>query len=264
MTTVAHRALDGRRAVVTGGGRGIGRAIALALAEAGAAVAVVARTRDAIEAVAAEIAAAGGEASAIACDVTDPTSVERMAGEVAREPGGVDLLVNAAGGAETHKLIGHPDELWHRVLALNLTSTYLVTKAFAPGMVERRWGRIVNIASTNAKTGSRYTAAYTASKHGVLGLTRVLALEFATDGVTVNAICPGFVDTPMTDASIANIVKRTGMSTEKARDALTQTSPQRRLMETGEVAALAVFLAGNAAAGITGQAINVDGGAVLW
>jgi NAD(P)-dependent dehydrogenase (short-subunit alcohol dehydrogenase family) len=131
-------------------------------------------------------------------------------------------------------------------------------------MVERKWGRIINIASIASKVGARYIAAYTAAKHGVLGLTRALAAEFVADGITVNAICPGYVDTPMTDTSIENMIKRTGMTEEKAREFLAQTSPQNRLIEPEEVAAIAVFLAQESSKGITGQSINIDGGGITF
>jgi 3-hydroxybutyrate dehydrogenase len=256
--------LNGKRALVTGAGRGIGRCIALALATAGADVAITARTPSEIEQVAAEIKAAGRNSFAIPCDVTDAAQVERLAQDVIQDLGGVDILVNNAGRGKSHKFLGHPDALWHEMLAINLTSVYYVAKAFAPGMVERQWGRIINIASIASKIGARYIAAYTAAKHGVLGLTRALAVEFAKDGITVNAICPGYVDTPMTDANIENMVSRTGITAEQARQYLEQTSPQNRLIHAQEVAALTVFLAQESAKGITGQAINIDGGSVMY
>jgi NAD(P)-dependent dehydrogenase (short-subunit alcohol dehydrogenase family) len=255
--------LAGKRAVVTGASRGIGREIALALARAGADVVVAARTAGDITALAAEIQALGRQAWDIPCDVTDPAAVERMAAEALAATGGVDVLVNNAGASGSHKFASHPDELWHRMLAINLTGVYYVCKAFVPAMAARRGGRIINIASTAARSGARYIAAYTAAKHGVLGLTRALAAEMVAHQITVNAICPGYVDTPMTDTSVANIVARTGMSAEAARETLARGSPQGRLIEPGEVAALAVFLAGDGAKGITGQAINIDGGATM-
>jgi 3-hydroxybutyrate dehydrogenase len=254
----------GRRALVTGAGRGIGRSIALALAEAGADVAVTARTSSEIEQVAAGIKAMGRNSLAIPCDVTDPAQVAKLSATLAEQVGAIDILVNNAGSGKSHKFVTHPDDLWHEMLSINLTSVYYVTKAFAPGMVERKWGRIINVASVASKVGARYIAAYTAAKHGVLGLTRALAAEFVSDGITVNAICPGYVDTPMTDASIENMVKRTGMSDEKAREILVQTSPQNRLIEPEEVAAIAVFLAQESSKGITGQSINIDGGGVTF
>ena len=256
--------LTGRRALVTGGGRGIGRSIALALGRAGADVVIVARTPSELDQVAAEIDEMGRRSLAIPCDVTDPGQVQGMASGVLEGFGAVDVLVNNAGLGVSHKFLDHPDDLWHRMLDVNLTSGYYVTKAFVPKMVEQRWGRIINIASTASKTGARYVAAYTAAKHGVLGLTRALTAELVSHNITVSAICPSFVDTPMTDQSIAGVVEHTGMTEAQAREALEKMSPQRRLMEPGEIADLAVFLAQDGSKGITGQAINVDGGTVMW
>jgi NAD(P)-dependent dehydrogenase (short-subunit alcohol dehydrogenase family) len=149
------------------------------------------------------------------------------------------------------------------MLAINLTSVYSVCKAFAPSLVEQRWGRIITVASIASRVGDRYIAAYTASKHGVLGLMRALAVEMVPYNVTVNALCPGYVDTPMTDASVQNIVARTGMAESQAREALVKMSPQRRLIEPEEVAAMAVYLSLDISKGITGQAINIDGGGVM-
>ncbi len=177
--------------------------------------------------------------------------------------GGLDILVNNAGNAGSHKFVNHPDELWQRMLAVNLTSVYMVSKAFVPTLIDQRWGRIINIASIASRVGGRYIAAYTAAKHGVLGLTRALAVEMLPYNITVNAICPGYVNTPMTDASVSNIAARTGMAQEQARATLEKTSPQQRLMEPEEVAAIAVFLAQESSRGITGQAINIDGGGTM-
>lgn len=256
--------LDGKRVIVTGASRGIGRAIALACARAGARVAISARSTADLTAVGDEIAAQGGVAFPIACDVTEREQVAHLHAAVMQQMSGVDILINNAGAAASHKFIDHPDELWHTMLAVNLTSVYYVSKAFAPDMVRQRRGRIINIASIAAKTGARYVAAYTAAKHGVLGLTRALAAEFVTQGITVNAICPGYVDTPMTERTITNIVERTGATAAQARATLEQTNPQQRLITVEEIASLAVYLASDAAQGITGQAINVDGGAVMY
>lgn len=255
--------LAGRRAVVTGAGRGIGRCIALALAQAGADVAVTARTQSELEALVAEIQALGRHSLAVRCDVTDPEQVKYMAETLLAGLGGLDILVNNAGNAGSHKFVNHPDDLWQRMLAVNLTSVYYVTKAFTPALIEQHRGRIITVASIASRVGGGYIAAYTAAKHGVLGLTRALAVELLPHNITVNAICPGYVNTPMTDASIANIVARTGMSQAQAREALEKSSPQHRLMEPEEVAAIAVFLAQDIAKGITGQAINLDGGGVM-
>jgi 3-hydroxybutyrate dehydrogenase len=261
---IEQTALAGTRAVVTGASRGIGRSIALALAAVGADVALVARQAGDLEALAAEVRAQGRQALALPCDVTDAAQVREMAAAALAGLGGVDILVNNAGNAGSHKFVDHPDELWHRMLAINLTSVYYVSKAFVPALVAQRSGRIITIASIASKVGGRYIAAYTAAKHGVLGLTRALAAELVSYKITVNAVCPGYVDTPMTDGSVANIVVRTGMSEAQARETLERTSPQQRLIEPEEVAAAVVFLAQASSKGITGQAINVDGGGVMY
>ena len=255
--------LAGKRAVVTGAGRGIGRSIALALAEAGADVAVTARTATDLETLVAQISAMGRKSLLTPCDVTNPEQVQSMAQTFIDGLGGVDILVNNAGNAGSHKFLNHPDELWHRMLAINLTSVYYVSKAFVPTLINQHSGRIINIASIASRVGGSYIAAYTAAKHGVLGLTRALATELLPYNITVNAICPGYVDTPMTDSSVANISSRTGMPEAKAREVLAKTSPQNRLIEPEEVAAIALFLAQDATRGITGQAFNIDGGGVM-
>ena len=254
----------GKVAWVTGAGKGIGEAIALALGKAGIKVAVSARTQSDIEKVAASITHLGGAAIPVPCDVTQPVSVADAVSRVRRSLGPISILVNNAGAADSHKFIGHDDALWRRMIDANLNSVYYVTKAVAPMMAEANWGRIINIASIASKVGAKYVAAYTASKHGVLGLTRVLAVELVSYNITVNAICPGYVDTPMTDKAVANITSRTKLSEAEARATLEKLSPQNRLITPEEVAHVALMLVGEDARGITGQAINVDGGAVMY
>jgi len=254
--------LTDQRALVTGASAGIGRSIALALASAGCRVVVSARGVEGLQTLAAEIAAAGGTCQVETCDVTRSDQVERLAQAVQASLGGIDILIHSAGASESHKFIGHPDELWDRMLSTNLTSAYYVTKAFAPGMVERGYGRIILVASSAARVGAKYVAAYTAAKHGVLGLTRALAVELGPN-VTVNAICPGYTNTPMTDRSVKHIVARTGRTAENVRRILASANPQGRLIEPAEVAAVALFLAEVSSRSITGQAVQVDGGAVM-
>ena len=256
--------LDGKVALVTGGGRGIGRACAIELAKAGADVIVCSRTMREVSAVQEEIHGLDRKAIAVEGDMTDPDQVRLLAQEVIDLWGRVDILVNNVGLGRSHRFLDHPDDLWHQMLAVNLTSVYYVSKVFVPKMIEQRRGRIINIASTASKIGSRYIAAYVAAKHGVLGLTRALAAELVSYNITVNAVCPGYVDTPMTDGNIANIVAKTGMPEAEARKTLEKLSPQNRMIESEEVAAMVVMLASDIAQGINGQAINIDGGAVMF
>lgn len=243
--------LAGRRALVTGGGSGIGATVALRLAEAGARVWIAGRSRAPLEAV-----AAGREAiSAITADVTDEASVDAMF----RAIGPVEMVVASAGAGESARLGETSLELWHRMIDANLTSTFLTFRAAAARM-PAGGGRLVAIASTAALRGDPYVSAYTAAKHGVLGLCRALAAELGGRGVTVNAVCPGFVDSPMTDRNIANIAGRTGLSEAEARARLAAANPGGRLIRPEEVADTVLWLCGDGAALVNGQAIAVAGG----
>lgn len=254
--------LENKVALITGGGRGIGRAIALAFAHEGATIVVSARTKEQVEAVANEI---GANALGLVCDVADPSSVNLTFSDVQSKLGRTpDILVNNAGIAESATLVQTDDELWHRHLAINLSGTFYCTRAALPSMIERRWGRIINIASIAGKTGAPYISAYAASKHGVLGLTRSVAHEVAQLGITVNAICPGYVDTEMVSRGIEKITTMTGRSADQALETLKNMSPQHRLVTPEEVGAVALLLASDQGRGITGQAINVDGGTLMF
>ena len=252
--------LRGRRAVVTGASRGIGAAIAERLAAEGASLLLASRTFADVEAVAAKLRSAGHVAHAVACDVADPSSIEHLQQTAADTLGGVDILVNNAGVASAGRIQRTSLDDWNLMMTVNATGAFLCTKAFLPGMIEAGWGRIVNIASTAGVTGARYIAAYTASKHALVGLTRATAAEVASLGVTVNAVCPGYVRTDMTTASISRIMAATGRTEQETLEAILSTTPQRRLIEPEEVAATAVFLCGDEARGINGAALVIDGG----
>jgi len=189
--------------------------------------------------------------------------VRALAAAAAERMGKADILINNAGIATSGPLKAITLETWNRVFAVNATGTFLCTQALLPGMVERGWGRVVNVASIAGRTAAPYIAAYAASKHAVIGFTRAVAAEVAASGVTVNAVCPGYVDTKMTDDSVARIAAKTGMPAAEARERILGTSPQHRLMEPEEVAFLVLTLCDPRARGVNGQAVVLDGGALL-
>ncbi len=250
---------QGRHAVVTGAARGIGAAIARALAGAGARVTLLGRNDAALASLAATLA---GETCCVTADVSDADAVRAAFAKARERFGPVGILVNNAGQAETAAFGKLTLELWHRMLAVNLTGTMLCSQAALPDMLAARAGRIVNIASTAALAGFKYGAAYAASKHGVLGLTRSLALEVADRGITVNAVCPGYVETDMMSAAIDNVVARTGKSREEARAYFASQNPQGRVVQPEEVASAVMWLVSEGAAGVNGAAIPISGGEI--
>jgi NAD(P)-dependent dehydrogenase (short-subunit alcohol dehydrogenase family) len=248
--------LQGKHAVVTGASRGIGLAIARALRARGARVTLMARDARLLEAAAVEL---GGGTAWQVVDVTDADSV---AAAFARA-GAVDILVNNAGQAASAPFGRTGPALWQRMLDVNLTGAYHCIQAALPGMLDAGWGRVVNVASTAGLTGYRYVAAYCAAKHGLVGLTRALALEVASKGVTVNAVCPGFTDTDIVADAVADIVRRTGRTAGQARAELASGNPQGRLVQPDEVAHAVAWLCMPGAAALNGQAVAVAGGEVM-
>jgi NAD(P)-dependent dehydrogenase (short-subunit alcohol dehydrogenase family) len=250
-----------KHALVTGASRGIGAAIARALAEDGSRLTLLGRNRDALQRLAAELPGRG-HGIALA-DVSDEAEV-RAAFEAARaERGPIAILVNNAGAAESAPFAKTSLDLWQRMLAVNLTGTFLCAREALPDMLSNRRGRIVNIASTAGQKGYAYVAAYAAAKHGVIGLTRSLALEVAARGdITVNAVCPGYTETELLRESIANVVAKTGRSAEAARASFAAANPQGRIVQPAEVADAVRWLCGDGAASVNGQSISVSGGEV--
>lgn len=249
-------ALNGKHAVVTGASRGIGLAIARTLHTHGARVTLMARDAASLQTAA---AALGGDTGWQVVDVADQASVEAAFARA----GTADILVNNAGQAASASFARTDAAMWQRMLDVNLTGAYHCIQAAAPGMLDAGWGRIVNVASTAGLTGYRYVAAYCAAKHGLVGLTRALALELASKGVTVNAVCPGYTETDIVQDAVANIVRKTGRSAEQARAELAAANPQGRLVRPEEVAHAVAMLCMPDASAMNGQAIAVAGGEVM-
>jgi NAD(P)-dependent dehydrogenase (short-subunit alcohol dehydrogenase family) len=246
--------LTGKRALVTGGGRGIGAACARELAAAGARVVVCGRSVADLQAVAESIK---GEAMVV--DLLDRADADRFLASV----GHVDVLVNNAGAAESAALEKTTDAMWDRIMELDATSPFRVTRALVPVMISAGWGRVINIASNAGVSGYGYTAAYCAAKHAMVGFTRALAIDLARTNVTINAICPGWVETALADEAVARIAEKTGRSLEEAKKTLEVMSPQRRMIKPDEVAHAVAMLCADGARGIHGQTLVIDGGAIL-
>ncbi|BBU32406.1 3-hydroxyacyl-CoA dehydrogenase (plasmid) [Burkholderia sp. THE68] len=249
--------LANQHAVVTGGGSGIGAACAEALARAGARITLMGRDIARLEAQR-DAMRAHGDVACISVDVTNEAAVDEAFGRA----GPVDILVNNAGHAQAAPFTHTDAALWQRMLDVNLTGVFLCTRAALPSMLERGHGRIVNVASTAGQIGYAYVAAYCAAKHGVIGLTRALAAEVATKGVTVNAVCPGYTETELLRASLDQIMSKTARSEQDARDALVRHNPQRRFVQPEEVASAVLWLCAPGSEAMNGQSISVSGGEV--
>jgi 3-hydroxybutyrate dehydrogenase len=253
--------LAGLHAVVTGASRGIGAVVAAALVAEGVRVSLLGRDAAALARVSQEL---GGDpcALAITSDVTDSTSVHSAFAAARERFGPVQLLVNNAGQAASAKFTETDEALWNRLIAVNLHGTYLCTRQAVPDMLQAGFGRIVNVASIAGLRGAAYISAYVSSKHAVIGLTRSLALEYATRNITVNAVCPGYVDTDVVKSAVANIKAKTGRSESEALAALVATNPQRRLIEPREIADTVMWLCRPGSESVTGQSIVLAGGEV--
>jgi len=257
--TSGLRYLDGLHALITGGSSGIGAAIAYRLSDAGARLTLVGRRFEPLK----QMTASLEEAQAVPFNVTDEAAVEAGLQEAAEHFGPVDILINNAGAATSAPFGRIQLDAWRAMLEVNLTGVFLVSRAVLPEMMERGRGRIVNIASTAGLKGYAYVAPYCAAKHGVIGLTRSLALEVARRGITVNAVCPGYTETELLERSVANIVEKTGASEDEARKQLVEINPQGRFVQPEEVAETVAWLVGPNSESINGQAIAVAGGEVM-
>lgn len=253
--------MEGAKTVlVTGGGRGLGKACAFQFAMQGYRVGVVARSLEEVDEVAGAIHAGGGISTSAVCDVSNEDSVAFAVESVEKRLGPVSVLINNAGQAASVPFSSMTVEQWRRMLDVNLTGTFLMSRALLPGMVTRGFGRIINVASTAGLKGFRYTAHYCASKHGVVGLTRALALEVAHKGITVNAVCPGWVETDMLAATVQNIASKTGTDEDGARALLLKGIPTKRFVSPASVASMVSWLASEGAKDMTGAALTMDGG----
>ena len=262
VATAASPMLQDRLAVVTGGGRGIGAACALALGQAGARLALLGRDPAQLERQAhALMDEHAVQAKFIACDVADEAAVARAFALIRQTLGDPHVLVNNAGQSAGVAFADTTRDTWDRMIAVNLTGTFLCTREVLPAMLRAGAGRVINVASTAGLKGSSHTAAYCAAKHGVVGMTRALAMETAKKGITVNAVCPGYTDTDMAASAIQNLVDA-GRTEDEARKAITRVMPIGRLIRPDEVASAVLWLCSEAAAAVTGQAIAVAGGEV--
>ena len=261
---IAEQMLQGRHAIVTGGGSGIGAEIARELARLGTALTLMGRTRATLQSQAEALRDEfGSTVGVVRCDIGDHESVAGAFGEAKRQLGDAYILVNNAGQADGAEFTQMHRELWDRLLAVNLTGTMLCTQRVLPAMIEAGEGRVINIASTAGLKGYPRLAAYCAAKHGVIGLTRSLALETAKLGVTVNAVCPGYTDTDMAQHAVDALVEGMGITPDEALKMITRINPQRRMVRPEEVAATVAWLCSPDAAAVTGQAIAVAGGEVM-
>jgi NAD(P)-dependent dehydrogenase (short-subunit alcohol dehydrogenase family) len=248
--------LAGKHALVTGGGSGIGASIATTLACAGARVTIAGRRMDALE----QTAACAANMYAVVADVTDGESIARLYKQAESARGHFDIVVSNAGSVESAPAEKITPALWSKTLDVNLTGAFFSVKPALAGMRTRRWGRIVFIASTAGLKGYAYVSAYVAAKHGVVGLARTLAVETAKDGITVNAVCPGYTETPLLEQAVRLISLKTGRSEAEARNAIAASNPQSRIIAPQEIANVVLWLCAAESAAITGQAISVSGG----